>query len=191
MGAAALPIALTLAGGAVSEFSNRRTAKKQDREIAQGIIKQGKIQDESKAALDKTLNFAESSQPEPFRADLQGNFLKQLRAAGASVNDDTPGGVSDAFKSRSTAAKGESNALAESVAGLFARIDAPGQQRQAEQFRFGDNAITNSILARNSAQEDFLARLRASGIRPNPFLKVAGSALMGAGGAVSANRSSV
>ena len=193
MGTEALwvPLAIAAAGAGVNQYNINRTAKKQDAETARGIIKQSRIQDESNAELNKTLNFAESSSPEKHRAKLQNDFLNSILSAKSKTGIDQVGDLSDAFRTGAAASNQEAVDFASDTGGLFARMDAPGLQRQAEGFRFGDNAMDIARLKGQSQQEEFLSALRVKGIRPNPWLSILAGGLQGAATGVAANKNRV
>ncbi len=185
MGASVL---LALAGAGANQFNTSRTAKKQANQNRLSRIKQGRIQDESDARLNETLNFAESSSPEKDRSRLQNDFLRSTISAKGETSIDQVGDLSEAFTTGATASNKGAVNLANDTAGLFARIDAAGEQRRGEGFRFGDNAADIARLQRETKQEKFLNDLRLSGIRPSPLLGIISAGLSGASSGVAANR---
>ena len=189
MGAEVLvPLLISAVGKGVSEFSNRRTANRQDREIAEGIRKSSAKQREATQGIDKNLNFLEESSAQPFQDTLQSQFIDRINKARALGTDnlDRAGGVSSAFKTASASGKGEATDFAGKIASLLAGVDAAGNQRQAEGFRAGDLGMDLNRLGRDSEQESFLARLRASRIRPSFPLSIIAGGLQGAASAKAA-----
>src|SRR5690606_13823221 len=75
----------------------------------------------------------------------------------------------------------DSDSMAERVASLMARIDAPTLQRQREGRSFGRLATDLGQIARFSAGDDFLTQLRLRGIRENPWVMAGASVASGVG----------
>ena len=182
MGAEVLvPLILSGLSAGAKAFNINRTAKKQDRELAEGIRKSSAKKQEATQRIDKNLNFLEESSAQPFKDDLQSQFIARINQARALGTDnlDRPGNVSSAFTKASTGAKGQATEFAGQIASLLAGVDAAGNQRQTEGFRAGDLGMDLKRLDRDADSEDFLARLRASRIRPSFPLSVLSGVLDG------------
>ena len=185
-----VPIVASLVSAGVNEANNRSTARKRDRDIAEGIRKNSETQKKANAKIGKNLDFIEDSSASEFKDTLQGKFLNQLnrqKAAGLAGLD-TEGGTSDAFNRGQDAAKTGSIDYAGNIADLLSGIDAAGLQRNAEGFNSGDLGMDLGVLERNSDQDSFLSQLRASRHRNNPLLSIAAAGISGAGGAYAANK---
>ena len=182
MGAEVLiPIALSLAAGGVQQYNTNKTAKKRDRDIARGIIDSGKQQQAADQRIGRNLDELEVSRSEPFKDTLQGQFINRINASrqlGLS-NLDRGGGVSDAFTEGVGGAKTGAIDYAGVIANLLAGVDAPGNQRQAEQKGKGDTGMDLLRFKRNADQDTFLAELRARRHRDNPWLAIGASGLSG------------
>lgn len=187
MGAAALPLVLSVLGAGVGEFSNRRVARQRDRDIAAGIRKTTATQEDANRRIKQNLDLLEKSRAEPFKETLQGQFLDRIRQqrSTALAGLDTPGATSEAFKSATAEAGTGAIDYAGVLADLFSSIDAPGFQRSEEGFRAGDLGMDLSRLTRDADQDTFLARLRASRRRPSFGLGLLSAGLSGAAGAAS------
>ena len=185
MGTEALwvPLVLSAAGAGLSEYNQRKTAKKQDADIAAGIRKNAETQQKANAKVNENLNFIEESKAKPFKDTLQGQFLQRInqeKRAGLAGFDQV-GNVSDAYKSGVSSAKTGAIDYGRLVSDLLSGVDAAGNQRQAEVARSGDLSMDLSKFGRDISQDEYLARLRAARHRDNPWLSIASSALKGAG----------
>ncbi len=182
MGAAAIPILLALGSAAASGINTSRTARRQDAATAEGIRRQAAEQRKATARLNESLAFFEKSSPDDIRENLSSRFRKQLRLKQqqALAGLDTAGGSSDAFKASAKSGGTEVLGRADVLQDLFSRIDAPTEQRTLEGFERGDLGSDLSVFSRNSAAEDYLTRLRVSGIRRNPLLDMLAAGLSGA-----------
>jgi len=192
MGQAAVPLYLALGSAGVAEVSNRKTARKRDRIAAAGIRRQSEIEKRAKVNIDDSLKFAEESSTEPFRSELQDKFLQAVRREQALglAGTDRVGGVSDEFNERAESGAGRATKFGDQLASLFARIDAPGRQREAENFEFGDLGSNLGILGRESRAERGITERRIGAVKPNIWLNLLSAALGGASRGVSANTTS-
>ncbi len=182
MGAAAVPIAIAVAGASVNEYNTRRTARKQDEDIARGIMKTSATQREANQKINQNLDKLSESTSEPFKETLEGQFIDRVNKARTQALSglNTPGGVSDAFTDSAADAKTGAIDYAGLISSLLAGVDASGNQRQAENADFGNLGEDLNILGRNADQDSFIAQLRASRHRNNPYLSVLGAGLSGA-----------
>lgn len=182
MGAAAIPLIMSVAAAGVSEANNRKTLRKQDRETARGIQEQAKIQREANARLNQTLDKTESSSAEPLREQGMSRMNKTIASkrqkALESLNQE--GDISDAAKKLQSESGANATDYAGNLAGLFSIIDAAGEQRLGEGNMRGDLGMDFSRLGGDASQAGFLARLRAQQHRDNPWLSIAAAGLGGA-----------
>lgn len=87
-------------------------------------------------------------------------------------------GASERFAEDVTGARAGVSERAGGRAGLLSKIDAPIRQRQREAVGQGQLAADVAGFQDRSQSEDFLARLRASEQRNNPFIDI-GADLLG------------
>lgn len=187
MGTEALWIgaALAAAGAGVNEANNRRTARKQDREIARGIRENAEKQREANKRLNEVIDRTESSSAEPYRAQRMSslNRMAQAKRAQALASLEQTGNISDAAKGYGANAAGNAMDYAGTLSGLMSVIDAAGDQRLGEQNVKRDANMDLARLDSDINQNTFLSQLRAQRHRNNPWLSIAGAALSGAGSA--------
>ena len=191
MGAAAIPIALAVAGAGVSAYNTQKTAKKQDRTAAEGIRKQGEIQREANKRLNESLMFFEKSGPDDIREDYSAGFQKQMRlkqALALAGLEQEGAGSRDADKMAQQAG-GTALDYGDFLEGVFSRIDAPGEQRRREGEERTDLGSDLSVHGRQSRGEDYLTRLKVQSIMRNPWLDILAAGLSGAGGGMAAGGS--
>lgn len=162
--------------------NTRQTARRQDRELAAGIRKQGEIGKESAEAVNKEIQSIAASNPEAEKAAAIKGFQDTLRANQDLTAEAQGGGIfgaSDRFAEDVTGSLAGVGARAGGRSDLLAKIDAPGRQRSTEAVGRGQLAADIRGFADRSEQEDFLARLRASEQRNNPLIDIGADILGG------------
>ena len=183
MGAAAVPIIAAVAAAGVSSYSASQAAKKRDKATAAGILKQGRTQREANAKISENLAELEQSRPDDERATRSSQIRDQLRReqsiALAGIQN-TGGG--DAVTERAGQARDTAVGFGDFIGDNLAGVDAAGLQRQGEGFAQQDVSSALASLGRDSAQQDYLTRLRVAGIRPSPLLGLVSAGLSGYAG---------
>lgn len=89
-----------------------------------------------------------------------------------------------AFQGDAASARAGADTAAARTAGLMARIDAPGRQRQDEAFGYGRLATDIDGLSREAAGQHFIDQLRIRAIRRRPEMDLLSSGMIAAGGAM-------
>lgn len=179
----ALALAAAAAGG--SYYNTQQTAKRQDDAAAAGIRDQGKRQKEADAKVNGEVQKLKDSDAADERASALQSYMTTLaqhkQTAQAGLNTPNIGGA--AFQAGSEKAAGEAAGDAANTAGLMARIDAPGMQRQGEGFDYGNLATDLSLIGRQAQGDDFLNQLRIRAIRRNPYIDAAAAGMNAYAGA--------
>ena len=164
-------VGVAVASAAVSQYSAHRTAKKQDANAARGIAEQARLQREANARTNEQLDVLETSTPdEEFRtrsSQIRDQLRKKQQLALSGI--ETTGG-GDAVKSMAAAAKPQATGYGDDINEWLSGMAAPQLQRQGEAFMRADTGSALNSIMRDSAQQDYLTRLRGSQIRPNPWL---------------------
>lgn len=188
MGAAALPLILTAASAGAEMYNNQQVARNQQEEMTRSLTKQSIRQGEADQAVSEALRERAVSSADQDRQDAGSQYLDQVRAAQANATKGLGqvGAVSNAYQqSANDAALGVGDYAAK-TADLMARIDAPVMQRQREDASANRLGTALSLVRRNAAGDDYLARLRLARIQPNAALtaasRVAGAAAGAYGG---------
>jgi hypothetical protein len=174
------PVSLALLATSIGAktINTRQTIRRKDREIAAGIRKKGKIGREAAARTQEEIKRVGESDPEAERAESLASFVEALRTGKEETIPGIPG-ANQRFAEDVAAARAGVAGEAGSRAGLLARIDAPQEQRRGEAVRRGRLASDIGVFADRGASADFLARLRASEQRNNPFIDALASLGMG------------
>ncbi|MGH6720047.1 MAG: hypothetical protein ACREER_12075 [Alphaproteobacteria bacterium] len=186
MGFAALaPVLLGGLGAGLSAYNTYRTAKRQDSAAADAIRSQGRIQQRADGKVNDEITKLEGSNSADEKAKREGQFLDALYKNKGRIE----GGLNtqvggEAFQKAQSDAKSGVEAYGAENAGLLARIDAPGMQRQGEAFGFGRLATDIGLLGRESSGQAFLDDLRMRSIRRNPWMDAGAGLLSGIGGAM-------
>jgi len=184
-----------LSGGA-GAINENQALRRQDRQAAEGIRRQGVIQSGASRRVGEQIEDIRTSTGEGERAESLEGFLNAIRAAQGSTEGalDPVIAANPRFAERVSGGKERIATAGAEQAGRLSRIDAPLFQRQAEGSRVGRTASDINEFARQSTIEDFLTRLRVSEERPNALIDVlsrvgkgVGSALTLGGGGGAAN----
>lgn len=187
-----LGLLLTAGSGGASAVNQNQALRRQDRQAAEGIRRQGEISRRAGQRVDDQISDVAGATGEEQKDQALNGFLNVLRASrGATEGALNPvAAASPRFAERVSAGKADLTALGENRADLLSRIDGPLRLRQSEGDDFRRTAGDLGELRRQSSAEDFLTRLRVSEERPNEFIealagvgKGVGSVLtLGAGG---------
>lgn len=175
------PLILSAVAGGAKAINTRQTGRRQDRALAAGIRRQGEIGRESAGRVQKEITSLAASDPEAEKAEAIQGFMNTLRENQDLVSEAVPGvpGASARFAEDVSGAGAGVRARAGGRAGLLSKIDAPVRQRQREAVGRGRLGADIGQLAERSEAEDFLARLRASEQRNNPFIDIGADILSG------------
>ena len=167
------PISLALLATSIGAktINTRQTLRRKDREIAAGIREKGKIGRESAARTNEEIQSLAKSDPKAEAAESLASFVEALRTGKEETLPGVPG-ANERFAEDVAAARAGVAGEAGSRAGLLSRIDAPQEQRRGEAVRRGRLASDIGVFADRANSADFLAQLRASEQRNNPFVDI-------------------
>jgi len=163
--------AVSAAGGTAVQ---QNALKDKDREAARGIMLQADIQRKAGTKVNEDIQNLQRSDPRAEQAAARDQFMDALRQAkltggpgGTNLAD--VGGASGRFAEEVSGARTASGAEGGALAGRLARIDAPMYQRVREGQGRANTASQLALLNADSANADFLTRLRTASIQPNPW----------------------
>lgn len=174
-----LGLLMTGVGAAATAINQNQALRRQDKELARGIIEQGRLDKEADARLRNEIADLERSGPEADRKIAMDAFRNALRENQDLAQGAVAGvpGASERFAENVEAGRAAITGRSQTRAQLLSRIDAPIRQRQKETLKLGRLGTDIDDVAQRSASADFLAKLRASQQRPNPFVDALGSFL--------------
>ena len=177
---------LSAAGGGASAVNTNQALRRQDKQAAEGIRRQGRIQSGASGRIDEQITDIAGSTGEGERAKSLEGFLNTLRASQESTEGalDPIAAANPRFAERVTGGKARIAERGTAEAGRLSRIDAPGFQRLAEAARVGRTGSDVREFGRQSTVEDFLTQLRVAGERPNEFVEALAGIAKGAGSAL-------
>lgn len=186
---AALPLVISAAamvgGKMIQDNETNRYLRKQDEATAQSILSQTKKQREADEVVRNQVGELEGSTSGDERAQRLDQYMQVLRRGQRQANNGLEGPVGGAtFQADAGNARNAADAAAATTAGLQARIDAPGLQRQGEAFDYGRLATDIDGLSREAAGQSFIDQLRLRNIRRRPGMDLLSGGLMAAGGAM-------
>jgi hypothetical protein len=180
---ATMGLLLAAAGTGTQMLGQQSALRRQDRTLAEGLRRQAELQRQAAGrTMEHIEGFGESG-PEQDEARSREAFMQALRAAQEPAEGGLPGvpGASPRYAEDVAAGRGQVMGEAGERAGRLATIDAPTHQRLREAAQLGRTGFDVGELGRQSQAQDFLARLRASGQQPNPWIQAAGSLMQGMG----------
>ena len=184
-------VAAAIVAAGASAYNTNRVAKKQDQAIAQGIREKSKVQQRADAKIADELTSLEKSTSADEQQTTLGQYQDALRGTERQAQaGQALAGLSKEYDAATGAAQGRTSDYLSQVVNSLSRIDAAGLQRQGEGMRMNDLGANLSVLGREAGGIDYLANLRAQGVRRNPAidafaagLNAYGGGLGGAGGA--------
>lgn len=178
-GATTTAILLALAAAGTQAYNTNQTNKRTDQEAAAGLRRQNEKQRKADTVVDKLIKDTGASTPEGEKNSAMAQFQKALAASSGMTNSGLGGiaGASDKFNADQQQAAAGVSQYGNEVADRLARIDAPRYQRQREGNLREDAGTDIGIIKRESAGEDFLNKLKLQGIRRNPWLDAAATAM--------------
>jgi hypothetical protein len=181
--AIALALAAAAAGG--QYYNAQHTASRQDQAAADSIRNQSKIQKQADADVNNTVSKLAGSNSAEATAQRLNDYMSTLRRSRANTEAGlSPVIGSDTFKTDAAQAANDASGYAAKTAGLMARMDAPGIQRQQEGFDYGKLSTDLGLVGRQSQGQSFLDQLRLQGIRRNAKIDLASGLLSAGAGAV-------
>jgi hypothetical protein len=177
-------VGAAVASAVISQRNKNQTAKKQDKAAAAGIFEQARLQREANARTNEELAKLENSTPQDEIAGRSGQIRDQLRrkqqlAMAGIQNTGGGGAVTGMAANAKTQARGYGDNINEWLSGMA----GPVLQRQGEAFDRADTDSSLNRIKRDSAQQDYLTRLRIQGIRPSPLLDMLSTGLSAYSGA--------
>lgn len=178
-----VPLLMTAASAGVSAYNTNKTAKREDRALADSIRAQAGKQKEADARTLNEVSSLEGSSSSDEEAKRMDQYATQLRRnrGNMQVSSLAPGVGGDAFTADAAQAMSNVDGYAGETADLMSRADAPGMQRQGEAFGFGKLATDIGLIQRESRGQAYIDELRRRSIRRNPWLDM-GAGLLGAAG---------
>lgn len=176
-------VAATIIAAGAAAYNTNRVAKKQDQAIAQGIREKSRVQRNADAKIADELTNLERSTSADEQQTTLGQYQDALRGterqaqAGQALT-----GLSKEYDAATGAAQGRTSGYLDQVINSLSRIDAAGLQRQGEGMRMNDLGANLSVLGREAGGIDYLANLRAQGVRRNPGIDAFAAGLNAYGG---------
>ena len=174
---------ITAVAGGVSTVNQQRALKKQDREVARGIREQGEIQRESNRRVNEQIDELAGATGEAEQAAALSDFQQAIRSGREQTEGSTQDvvGASDRFAERVGDARASVRGEGQEQAERLSVIDGILRQRIGEGQDIGRTESDLTALRNTSNAADFLTRLRASEIRPNPWVDLAAGIAGGVG----------
>lgn len=176
-------LAMTALSAGLAYENQRRTANKQDSQLAQSLRNQATKQRQADARVNEELAKLKESDASKERSQRLDDYMQAIRAASGKMTSGlVPMVGGEAFATDAAKAAEGVQDYATANAGLLSRIDAPSLQRQREGFGFGNLATDIGLIGREAQGQSFLDELRLRAIRRNPWMDMAAGVLGGMAG---------
>lgn len=180
-----IPMAISLAGAAAQNAETKRVARKQDEQDSMALLNQQRKQQKADRKVNEEVTELEGSDAQGERAERLDAYMQGLARSRRGMESGTnPAFGSGTFKADAAEAGKDVQQAGADNAALVARMDAPGLQRQNEQFGYGRLATDLGLIGRESQGQRFIDELRMRAIRRRPEVDFAAGALGAAGGAM-------
>ena len=186
MAATIVGLALAALAAGTEYVNTENTAKRQDKQAAQGILDQMGIQKKANSRVQQTIQQVQGSTAADARAQRLQDYMHTLNQAKARTTAGLTSPVvgGSTFRTDSAAAADQAQNYGDQTAALLSRIDAPTVQRQQEGFDYGQLATDLGAIQNQSASQAFLDKLKQASIRRNAKMDLAASMMGLAGRAV-------
>ena len=167
-------VGIAVVSTGVNMYNQQQTAKKQDNNLAMQIRNQSKEQQGAESKIRDMLQKLQGSSSKDEEQQRMDQYLNTLQM-GAQANgiNQGAGGFSDQYREDAAAAAAGLEKFGANRAGLLARTDAPGLQRENEGILFDDTVFGIKGHGRNADQQAYLDNLALQAIKPNPWLTAA------------------
>lgn len=178
-------LGLAAAAAGASYYNTVRTQDRQDKQAALGIRNQSKKQAEADARVAQLVDETGKSSPQAAITQQTDDYLAQLQRNQSDANvKPGVGGFSETYAADAAKANAGLGDFGGKMAGLLARIDAPGLQRRQEGVLFNNAATDLGKIKRNAAGDAFIDNLKLQSITRDPYLDAFASFAGGASSGV-------
>lgn len=184
-----VPLILSAIGTGAGAYANNQALKKQDNIAAQGIRRQSQLSQEADSRVRQQIADTANSKPAADQASEEAQLMAAIRSQRAPQPEvlGAGSGASTRFAEDVANSRRTGNANVAQLITNLSKIDAPAIQRQREAVGTNRAATDLGLLGLRSQSEDFLTKLRASQVRPNPWVTALGSLAHGVGSGMAAN----
>lgn len=180
-----LALGAMAASAGLQYHNTQQTARRQDNQAAAGIRQQAGKQKQIDARIGEEVSKLAASDASDERRQRLADYMQTIQRSQGTTNGALSGEFGgDAFKAAANEARGDVQQQVGEQAGLMARIDAAGMQRQGEGFGFGRLATDTGMIAREARGDAFINELRMRAIQRNPWMDAAAAGLQGYASAV-------
>lgn len=175
-------VLLSALSSAAPQLAEAKASRRQQEALAQGELEAAAAQQRADKLLGDEVTKLSTSTPQPERMESKAGYVQALkRARAAPASGPNLGGERYQASLKNAAAATES--YGRRTGDFYSQIDAPALQRQHEGQSFALASSRAADAGRQAETAQYLARLRAQRIRPNPWVKF----LAGIGGQIANN----
>ena len=173
-----VPIIAAVVAAGASYYNTRQVAKKQDQALAAGIREKAKRQQKADQQITETIDKIGGSSADAERQSALKQYGDALRGTEANAQaGQALAGLSAEYDAATTANQTKKDQYLASLTDTLSKMDAPGMQRMKEGFLAGNLGQNLSIIGREAEGIDYLARMKASNVRRNPWIDAVAAGL--------------
>lgn len=179
-----IPAVMALVGAGVQTYNTRKTAKRQDRALADSINRSAEKGRKADETVRERITQTAQADPRALREERLAKYTGALKAgAGASSDGMAPvAGASDRFNQDIAEAALGVSKYGANRAGLQSTADSIGLLQQEEGYGRARTATELAMLDRSTRAQQFIdgLKIKSAGQR-NPYLDAAGGVISGLG----------
>jgi hypothetical protein len=181
-----IALATAAASAGLTAYNTNKTAKRQDRALADDIRNQGLKRREGEVRTNAEIEKLKLSTNADERAKKLQAYTDALRGKKNEITNGLVTGIGgETFQQDAATAAGGAVDYGMENADTMSRIDAPIDQRVGEGVSFGNLGIDMNTIAREAQGRHFLDQLRLKGIVRNPWIDAGADVLGAVGGSMS------
>lgn len=166
---------------AAPQLAEAKAARRQQAELDRGEMEALAAQKRADDALGNQVTKLEQSGPGEAQQESRAGYAQALKKARMQTVGPNVGG--DRYQEQLKTANASSAAYGARTGDFYAAIDAPARQRDTERQGFERAQSAAADAGRQADMAQYLAKIRAQRIRPNPWAKF----LSGIGSQIASN----
>lgn len=173
--AAYVPYIVSAVGALGGAANQAHAMKKKDNKLAEGILQQGRAQQEAATKVNQNVEAIAASDPADARKKSNQQLMEALQRnrAGSAV----PSVMGASARYQQGVAQGNESVgdFASQLGDSYATVDSAQRQREGEAQGTGRAADAIGMIQRRAAGDAGINRLQADRIQPNPWVALASS----------------
>jgi len=181
MGAAAPAIIMSVVGTGLSMANQQATQHQQDKIAAQGIMRQGQLNDQADQKVSALTKSLSESDPQQAIDSSKASYMKALMSAAPTQQGALPAvpGASKKYSAALAGANANVKQFGDTQSTIMAHTDAPTLQRMSEQIGIGRTAGDLGLLQNQSVGQNTATQYGVKSLHANPWIDAAAGLIQG------------